>query len=223
MPEKHNNSKKVALISPPWPLYNRPSIQLGALKAFLLSAHPDLRVDARHFYLDFARTIGYKLYQTISERTWIAESIYAALLYPERFETAEKLFYREIRSKPILKKTGFKSITVQAKKITAAFVDSLQWEDYLLAGFSISLCQLTSGLYIIQRIKDRFPELFIIIGGSTFSGTVTGRFFELFPEVDAVINGEGELPLSQLICHLKASLNTTQWPSVNVVITPQSA
>ena len=221
--EKHKNSNKIILISPPWPLYNRPSIQLGALKAYLRSTYPDLQVDARHFYLDFARTIGYKLYQTISERTWIAESIFAALLYPERFENAEKLFYREIRSKPTLKNAEFKSITTQAKKITDAFADSLQWEDYLLAGVSISLCQLTSGLYIIQRIKDRFPELFVVVGGSTFSGTATGQFFKLFPEVDAVINGEGELPLSQLIGHLKASRNTAHWPAINGVITPQSA
>jgi ribosomal peptide maturation radical SAM protein 1 len=223
MSKKYKNSNKVGLISPPWPLYNRPSIQLGALKAYLKLKYPGLRVDARHFYLELAEVIGYKLYQSISERTWIAESIYAALLYPERFEVVEKLFDREARSKPILKNAGFKKITTQAKKVTDDFVDNLKGEDYLLAGFSVSLCQLTAGLYIIKRIKYRFPHLFIVIGGSTFSGTTTAKFFKLFPEVDAVINGEGEQPLSQLIGHLKATRNTADWPSVQGLKTPASA
>jgi ribosomal peptide maturation radical SAM protein 1 len=223
MTDTHMKSKKVALISPPWPLYNRPSIQLGALKAYLQSQYPGLEVEARHLYLELARTIGYKLYRSISERTWIAESIYAALLYPERFEVIEKLFYREVKSKPILNKAGFKNITTRAKKVTEIFLDSLQENDYMLAGFSISLCQLTSGLYIIKRIKHKFPDLVIVIGGSTFSGTTTAEFFKLFPEVDAVINGEGELPLSQLIGNLKGSRNTAHWPPVNGVITPASA
>ena len=39
---------KIALISTPWPLYNRPSIQLGALKAYLKATHPDVEVHADH-------------------------------------------------------------------------------------------------------------------------------------------------------------------------------
>jgi hypothetical protein len=83
--------KKIALISTPWPLYSRPSIQLATLKAFLQSRMPDLQVDALHFYLALANTIGYRLYHEISERTWLAESVYAALLYPERFTQAATL------------------------------------------------------------------------------------------------------------------------------------
>ena len=93
MTQSSQKSKKVALISTPWPLYNRPSIQLGALKAYLYSTCPGLRVDARHFYLQLAESLGYKLYQQISERTWLAESIYAALLFPERFKTIERFFF----------------------------------------------------------------------------------------------------------------------------------
>jgi hypothetical protein len=58
-------SPAIALISTPWPLYNRPSIQLGALKAYLQLKHPEVRVDARHFYLKLAEALGYKCYQLI--------------------------------------------------------------------------------------------------------------------------------------------------------------
>jgi len=52
---------------------------------------------------------------------------------------------------------------------------------------------------LIRRIKEKSPKLIIVIRGSTFSRSTTESLFELFSEIDAVINGEGELPLSQLI------------------------
>jgi ribosomal peptide maturation radical SAM protein 1 len=218
-----NKNKKVALISTPWPLYNRPSIQLGTLKSYLQLKHPDVRVDAGHFYLKLAESLGYKRYQLISERTWLAESIYAALLFPERFEVVETLFNREASSKSILKKAGLKKIATQAKKTTEAFISSLNWNDCMLAGFSVSLCQLTSTLYFIKCIKQKFPDLVIVMGGSTFSTPAAGKLFELFPEVDVVINGEGELPLSQLVACLKASSNLGDLTPIKGVITPKSA
>jgi hypothetical protein len=86
--------QKVALISAPWPLYNRPSIQIGTLKAHLKKTFPELKVDAYHFYLKVAEAIGYRYYQTISERTWLAETVYAALLYPEHIENIKKVSKR---------------------------------------------------------------------------------------------------------------------------------
>jgi ribosomal peptide maturation radical SAM protein 1 len=219
----YKNSKSVALISTPWPLYSRPSIQLGALKAYLQSAHPGLKVDAHHFYLILAKSMGYRLYHDISERTWLAEAIYAALLFPEHFEVLEKLFMREAGAKSGLKKAGLKKLASLAKKTTDAFIDNQRWGDYLLAGFSISSCQLTSALYFIRRIKQNHPELFIVIGGSTFSGSEVRGFLEMFPEVDALINGEGELPLSELVDRLKTSSTALEMPPVKGLNTSKAA
>jgi ribosomal peptide maturation radical SAM protein 1 len=222
MPRTSKKSPSIALISTPWPLYNRPSIQLGALKAFVRSEHPDVEVDARHFYLQLAESLGYRLYRQISERTWLAESIYAALLFPRRFEIVEKLFDREARSKPLLKKVGLKKIAELAEKTTGDFIRAQPWQKYMLAGFSVSLCQLTSALYFIKRIKKKCPDLLMVIGGSTFSGTAGGRLFELFPQIDMVVNGEGELPLSQLVGWLKASPVLGDLPPINGITRPPS-
>ena len=78
---------RIALVSTPWPLFNRPSIQLGALKAFVEQDMPHVRADAHHAYLSIAAGLGYDLYGGISESTWLAECPYAALLYPARSET----------------------------------------------------------------------------------------------------------------------------------------
>ena len=221
---KHSKTnKRIALLSTPWPLYNRPSIQLGTLKAYLRSIWPEMPVEAHHVYLKLAESIGYRQYHEISKRTWLAETVYATLLYPERLQQIEKLFYQECGRISDLRAAGLGSITVRVKKVSDEFINSRNWGDYLLAGFSVSLCQLTSALYFIKRIKEKFPKLNIVIGGSTFSGSATGDFFKLFPEVDAVINGEGELPFSQLIAYLIKSPSLSGMPPIQGLSIPEAA
>jgi ribosomal peptide maturation radical SAM protein 1 len=219
-PNSKHTANRIALISTPWPLYNRPSIQLGTLKAYLQSNYPNIRVESHHFYLKLARSIGYRRYHQISKRTWLAESVYAALLYPERFQQIDKLFCQAPDHKSDFKTMGLANITAEVKKISDGFINSRNWSEYMLAGFSVSLCQLTSALYFIKRIKRKFPQLIIVIGGSTFSGSTTADFFKLFPEVDAIINGEGELPLSQLIAHLMKFPNLASVPPINGLSIP---
>ena len=86
--------KKIALVSTPWPLFNRPSIQLGALKAFVKEKHPCIPVDSHHIYLSIAAALGYNLYAKISESTWLAEPLYAALLYPDMADTIERFWQK---------------------------------------------------------------------------------------------------------------------------------
>ncbi len=213
---------KLILISTPWPLYNRPSVQLGALKAYLQIRHPDVDVHADHAFLKIAAALGYPLYQEISERTWLAEAVYAALLYPRQFDVIRKFFNRQVKPGSRIGQTGFSSITALTKKTTDTLINDIAWQDVQLAGFSVSLCQLTSALYVIKRIKQRYPHLIIAIGGSTFSGAASPQFFDLFPEIDLVVNGEGELPFSQLVGCLKASADLAKLPTIAGVDTAET-
>jgi ribosomal peptide maturation radical SAM protein 1 len=215
--------ERIALVSTPWSLFSRPSIQLGTLKAYLGTQFPDLEVEAHHFYLKVAETIGYRLYQVISERTWLAETVYAALLFPERLEYIEKVFCRETSGNPIVRKAGLETLAFQVKKVSDTFINSTDWGAFGLAGFSICLCQLTSALYFIKRIKQKFPDLIIVIGGSMFAGESTRNLFQVFPEVDFVVNGEGELPLSQLVRHLRDSQSHEEIPHIPGIVSQKAA
>jgi len=211
--ERTDQLESVVLVSTPWPLYSRPSIQLGALKAYLGAQFPKLKVHALHVYLKVAESIGYELYRAISERTWLAESVYAALLFPERTKEIEKIFCREARGKPNLRKIDFKTLISQVRDGSDGLIDSVDWKRCRLAGFSICLCQLSSSLYFIKRIKQRFPNLPIVIGGSMFAGD----------SIDFVVNGEGELPLSQLVRHLTDSQSNKEMPPIPGIVTRETA
>lgn len=215
--------QSVALISAPWPLYNRPSIQIGTLKAHLKREFPELKVDAHHIYLKVAEAVGYKRYQAISERTWPAETVYAALLFPDRLEDIKKVFYNKTKGNALLRDISFDSLTRQVREVSENFIESIDWQGYGLVGFSICLCQLTASLYFIKRIKKRFPPLLVVVGGSTFTGEATRNIFNVFPEIDIVVNGEGEIPLSRLISCLSGIEMKNKIPFLKGIIMPETA
>ena len=86
---------RLALISMPWPLANRPSIQLGTLKSYIKSKAPEVEIDCYHPYLEVGNLLGLKVYNHIAERTWVAESVYGYLLNPERRPEITAFFSKE--------------------------------------------------------------------------------------------------------------------------------
>lgn len=210
--------KGVVLVSAPFPLYNRPSIQLGTLKAFLNAHLPDVYVAAHHMYLEVAQHIGYPIYQALSERMWLAETVCAALLFPNHFARVKKLYVRKAKGKKALKGLEFERLVSKVKTVSEAFMRRVRWDDFNLAGFSICLCQMTATLYLIRRIKERFPKLTIVGGGSTFSGLASKQLFSAFPEIDYWINGEGERPLTQLTRYLIDNPSDHGFPKISGVI-----
>jgi ribosomal peptide maturation radical SAM protein 1 len=198
---------RIALISTPWPLFNRPSVQLATLKAFVKQKMPALQVDTHHAYLSIAEGLGYNLYREISERTWLAESLYAGLLYPDRTATISQFWKKRSSGLPLAHKIDFDELILNLEKASAQILDSEDWRKNLLTGFSICLGQLTSSLYFIREIKKRASDLKIVVGGSACAGTLGKSLIRTFPGIDFLIRGEGELPLVHLIESLTINQN----------------
>jgi len=53
---------RLALISMPWPLANRPSLQLATLKSFLREKAPEVETDCYHPYLQVGNLLGIQAY-----------------------------------------------------------------------------------------------------------------------------------------------------------------
>jgi len=204
----------IALIAPPWPLFNRPSIQLGALKAFLKSREPGLNTRVFHPYLQLAVATGLEEYLEISKSSWAAESVFAALLYPDR-EGPEKLFYKALakRSGKGQSLPDFKRITALAEKTVDSFLEDLP--RVRLAALSLCLNQLTAGLYIAKRIKEISPDTTVVLGGASCSGILGEGILNAFPFVDYIVTGEGELPLLELWRYLSGKKEGITSPAVS--------
>jgi len=198
-----NRFKHICLMSLPWPLFKRPSIQLGSLKSFLNKELEGTRVDTKHMYLNVAHAIGYDVYQAISRRTWLAESVYAALLYPERSVSIERLFRGQASGDQVLRSIDFKALLGRVKNVTDEAIQQINWHDIGLVGFSLCLCQLTSSLYAARQIKKISPDIITLFGGSTVSNPFCKNYLDVFTDIDVIVNGEGELPLLKLLAHIE--------------------
>ena len=190
---------RIDLISMPWAIMHRPSIQLGALKSWLNRQQPELEVHCHHPYLSAARAIGLATYRRISENPWAGEALYGPLLFPEQRQEQARLFMRELPE-----------LASRFQELSHGLSDHLdQWlagQDFSgsgLIGLSVCFSQLIPSLVLAARIKSRWPTLRIVFGGSTCTPQLGRGLLRLFDQVDFVIVGEGERPLAAL-CRLLA-------------------
>ncbi len=195
----------IALIAPPWPLFNRPSIQLATLKAFLRQEEPGLKVHSLHPYLQLANELGLKYYHEISQSSWTAESIGAGILFPEMRDRCDRLFSRIIKKRASC--AGRPISPGPVREVMAetidAFVDHYDWRDYRLIGITVCLNQLCASLLIAKKIKELAPSVPIVIGGASCSGKLGPSLLEVFPQIDYAVNGEGERPLLGLLRYIQ--------------------
>lgn len=123
-----SSNRIVSLISAPWPFFDRPSIQLASLKAYLMEHLPQIRVNAHHVYLKVAEAVGYPIYQQISQRSWIAECLYAAILYPEQTDEIKRFWKRKTRTLNLLKDCDFDQLTRRIQAASEDFIAHNPWD-----------------------------------------------------------------------------------------------
>ena len=145
---------RATLISTPWALFNRPSLQLAALKAYL-EREMDAEIETCHPYLDLAAAIGSDTYRRISEAGWAGEALFAPLVFPERRQQAAKVFRQSLR-----KTAGSRRIPDfdgLVRRIDETCRDWLAGHDFAetrLIGFSVCFNQLLPSLYLAGLIDE---------------------------------------------------------------------
>jgi len=196
MTPDNSSSFKLALISMPWSIFNRPSIQLGSLKAFA-EKEMNCQVDTFHPYLNIAKGIGIESYQRISRDSWAGEALFAPLLFYEQKDKARELFFSVLTKKerPV---PDFDSLVSSIAEICSDWIESITFNQYDLIGFSVCFSQLFSSLYMANQLKKTLNKVPIVFGGSSCTGQMGQSLLYHFPEIDYVIDGEGEKTLVSL-------------------------
>lgn len=188
----------VGLAAMPWSIFNRPSLQLGILKSYV-EAKTDARVETFHLYLPVAKAIGIDWYSRIALSGWAGEALFAPLLFPEMKASAKKLFHESLAGKNLpLPVPDFDELVERIEKCCLAWLSALEIGKYHLFGLSVCFFQLLPSLYLARIIKEKRPDLPIVFGGSSCSGTLGRSLLEHFAEIDYLVDGEGEEALCRL-------------------------
>ncbi len=209
----HTRQLKINLISMPWALFNRPSIQLGALKAYLDSRSTDLSVATSHPYLEVASLLSPDLYHWISRNPWVSEALYAPLVFPEQAAPAEVLAMKYVKkaAPEIRSSFHYNNLTECLDNQLTNWVKRYNWSQYAIIGFSVCFHQLFASLAAARAIKKKHPQALIVFGGSSCGSDAGKSLLDAFHFIDYVIGGEGESGLLAL-CAFISGLHATALP-----------
>ncbi len=192
----------------PWSLFNRPSIQLGSLKAFVeeKSQH---RVDCFHPFLHIAKAIGIETYRKISLDSWAGESLFSSLLFTDQKDNAQQLFFPQTETQENISPGDFDYLQKTIAHACHTWIASIDFKQYQLIGFSVCFSQLLSSIYMAKELQKKIGNIPIVFGGSSCTGGLGTSLRDHFPEIDYVIDGEGEQPLLSLCNSIAKSSKKT--------------
>jgi ribosomal peptide maturation radical SAM protein 1 len=199
-----SRGSKLALISMPWHDPYLPSVQLGVLKAYVERELPDITVDTLHFYLKLEEIIGLDISQAISmSGSLLGEAVFACSLFPAKRATILDFIDEQKTAYPDLRDIDFVNQVIDPIAASMCrYAADTDWSQYLCIGFSLVFVQTAASLFMAKLIKQSVPTARILVGGPNSSGEIGMSLLRTFPQLDLMINGEGELPLTELVRRL---------------------
>lgn len=205
--------KRVLLLNMPCGATVRPAIGISLLKAAL--TRDGLPCDIRYLNFTYAKQIGVADYERICRLTgdtMVAEYIFAADLFgPEALRVEE---YIDTVLRPVVKgslsETGgtretneeltawVEVLTEYARRFLDYCMTSIAWDDYALVGFTSTFHQSLASLALAHRLKAKYPHIKIAFGGANCEAEMGAAMHRLFPVIDYVCSGEGDLTFPTL-------------------------
>lgn len=223
------------VVSMPFQQADRPSIQLGLLKA--IGQRHGFPVRTLHANLDFAVRIGVDYYRLLVEHRgrqvgdWLfsVEAFGAAAPDPDGKLLAE--FDTELSYLADSTGSARDRLLVTRERDVPAFLDAIVEElaGARLVGFSSTFQQNTASFALARRLKQRYPDILTVFGGANFDGEMGPELVRLVDCVDFAVIGEGDTAFPRLLEALAAGADPSEIPGVarrigdRVVATPPAA
>jgi ribosomal peptide maturation radical SAM protein 1 len=79
---------------------------------------------------------------------------------------------------------------------------AVDWDRYSVVGFTSTFQQNLASLALARRIKERFPEKIIVMGGQNCSDVLGVQLHKSFPFLDYVFTGDADFSFPELVSRL---------------------
>lgn len=205
----------VLLVSMPFGSAFAPSLGLSLLKAGLVKRGISCRV--RYFSIRFAELTGQAFYEGIAEdgrprtRELAGEWIFSGSLFDwndrdEQDYVNQILFDRgawTLRSEVDSISPALARRIVAARGHVGPFLDACLDEvlrdQPRIVGFTSVFQQHVASLALARRIKQKHPDIVVVLGGANCEGVMGAETVRQFPFVDVVVSGEGDHVFPELV------------------------
>ena len=225
LPQINNlENPRVLLINMPWAGADTPSIQLEILKSSLIKK--EIETDVAYLNIFFSKKIGHNLYaQFNSDPTfnllneWLFNKLIRSSSEQKFSDNSDYLNYFiksslkyeqqigiEYGSNPLIDALGHeyleRLILIRDKSIPEFIEESLnriEFNNYDVIGFTCTFSQTVPSIALAKLIKTKYPNKFIIMGGSSLSGEMGIEIMKVFPYIDCCVHEEGEETLPEVV------------------------
>ena len=188
----------------PFGFHIYPSSQLGTLSSLLKTHGWDVK--CQYLNLHFAHQIDLPIYNELCEKRFlIGEWLFSHLLfghtpdnkkYPAEFPLHIEDVCRSI-NRPVEFLLEVK--TKMAPNFLHWAAEAFDWGQYGVIGFSSTFNQNAASVTLAKLIKEKYPSVNILFGGSNFESEMGLEYFRAFPWIDYAVTGEAEPVLPALM------------------------
>ncbi len=216
------SSFRVALVSMPWASAQRGSIALGILKRSLRRI--GVACDTHYLNLRMASRMHPGIYETMANIVLLGDWLFAQHLFgaygtgelANRREDVERAEGPDILAS--LERYQIDERGIVGRIIPAFLEDCLEripWDRYAVVGFTSVFVQQAASLLLARRIKERWPGIRIVLGGSNVAGPMGRETLRAFDWVDAAVDGEGETAFPELVRRIRDHRSAAGLPGVS--------
>lgn len=217
----------VVLVSMPFLEADRPSIQLGLLKA--IAQQHGFPVRTLHANLDFAVRIGLDHYRRLADHRGrqIGDWLFSVEAFGDAAPDPDGKLLEELGDE-LSYLDGPERLLATREHDVPAYLDAIAEE---LAGvrvvcFSSTFQQNTASFALARRLKERDPDVVTVFGGANFEGEMGLELVRSVGCVDLAVLGEGDVAFPRLLDALANGADPGAIPGVarrvgdDVVATP---
>ena len=199
---------RVLLVDLPFAAAGHPSLGLGSLQATLRVAGVDC--DVLYANVTLAREMGVAAYEHIAldlpHPLLAGEWAFAGCLFEGSMQPADGYVDDVLRGRWRLPVDDV-DLIVEARHEATGFLDrclqSVDWGSYTLVGFSSSSAQNIASLALARRVKEQYPDVLTVFGGSNWDEGMGAELHRRFAFVDIAVSGEAEESLPALVRWLR--------------------
>jgi ribosomal peptide maturation radical SAM protein 1 len=214
--------KPVALVSMPSLSARHPSFQLALLKPILERAG----IPAQQFslFMYMGHQFGWRMAETMAE-VWpclVGEWIWSKAAFGEDANIRDEEYFAAYENlfPTICENAGCTLEDIRRLRDEAAprfidfCVDSVDWARFGLVGFTVVFQQLVGSLALARALKQRFPQLPIIMGGASLEDDIAAEIMKGCPQIDYVHCGDAEISFPQMVERLYSGQTMEGLPGI---------
>ena len=167
-------------------------------------------VKSHYLNLHFAHQLGLPVYNQLCEKRFlIGEWLFSHPLFGGNDKNQAYMNHFEPHIEDVCRSIERpREFLIDVKtKMVPEFLqwsrDACDWGAFDVIGFSSTFNQNVASLTLAKWIKEKYPHVKILFGGSNFESDMGLEYFRVFPWIDYVVPGEAEDVLPQLVKYLE--------------------